>query len=67
MFNEKEFIQELEQYEINNSVSYDKNELNAIVHWHENEEDPLSCAIYYGFVLGCMKTKQHIIDLIYDI
>ena len=64
MFDEKEFIEKLVRYEIKSKVSSESNEIKSIIHYFENEEDAMYGAIYYGFILGCMKTEEYIVNLL---
>lgn len=60
MFDEEEFLARLDKYEIRNDTPCDHHELDAIVHDCEHEDLPLDLATYFGFVLGCMKTKEYL-------
>ena len=66
MFNEKEFIEKLSRYEIGLTLNPTNDEVNAIIHYYEQNEDPdgMYGAICDGFILGCMKTKEYIMNLI---
>lgn len=55
MFTDKEFIDELDRFELINECDITLKEINAIVNACKNEEDPLYLAVFLGFQYGCMK------------
>ena len=59
MFDKKEFLNKLNSCEIKLKVDPTNDEINAIADYFEGEEDAMHGAIYFGFVLGCVKTVEH--------
>lgn len=57
---EKEFIAKLEKFELKNTCDITAEEINAIINACKEESDPLDCAIWFAFQLGCMKTLDYI-------
>lgn len=55
MFNGKEFIDELDRFEIFNDFDISMEEIHTIVDVCKNEDDPLHLAVFLGFQCGCMK------------
>ena len=55
MFNDKEFINEIDRFEITNECEISMKEINAIVNVCKSDDDPLTLAVFLGFQYGCMK------------
>lgn len=55
MFNGKEFIDEIDRFEITNECDISMEEIHAIVNVCKNDEDPLHLAVFLGFQCGCLK------------
>ena len=59
MFNSKNLIRKLDEFEVHNPYDISLEELNAIIDDCRKDEDPLLLATFHGFQLGCMKAGRY--------
>ena len=58
MINRKEFIEELDRFEIDNKCDVSAEEIQAIVDVCKEDDDPIYLAVALGFQCGCLKAGE---------